>query len=531
MNEQRKRGPGEKTRTGFTLLNFASGIGGQLLNLVLQFAVRTVFVRTLGKEYLGINGVFSNILSMLSLAELGVGSAILFKLYEPIAQGDQRRIASLMRFYRTAYRYIGLVIAFLGLVMIPLLPYLVKDYQQLDALHINAVFIYLLYLLKTVSSYFFLAYKSAIIRADQREYIINIVLLFSAVLSSILQIVFLLLIPDFSIYVTILCAAVIGENLVIAHVADRMYPYIRDKNPERIGRQEVRGLLLDCGALMIYRINIAVVKGTDNLVLSAFLGLGTVALYSNYYLIYQAITIFLVRIFGSAAHSMGSLHAEHNLPHEYKIYRTMNLITAVIGGTACVGVACVADELIRTWIGAEWVIGQPFAILIGVEVYTLAIRIEVGRLRSSMGLFRQSKFRPLASMIINLGLSILLVIHWGINGVILGTIVSDWATVVWYEPIILHRYGFQNRYPVRNYYICLAKNSLTVALTGFGCYWLCRHVCVGHGWLSVIVHAAIVGIIIPVSVLSVSWGTEEGTYLRHKTRDILRMAAKKIHKA
>ena len=209
------------SRTTNSLLNFCSSIGAQLIVMIMNFVVRTVFISTLGKEYLGINGLFSNILSLLSLAELGVGSAILFKLYEPISKNDQERIISLMHFYKTIYRYIGIAVAILGVCMIPFLPYLIKNYQRLATLGINTAFVFVLYLVNTVSSYLFLAYKSAIIKANQKEYIINIISYLVTVIRSLVQIVALILIPVFEIYVLISILFVIVQNIIFAIVANQ----------------------------------------------------------------------------------------------------------------------------------------------------------------------------------------------------------------------------------------------------------------------------------------------------------------------
>ena len=160
------------SRTTNTIFNFLSSIGGQFITIIMQFVVRTVFINTLGKSYLGISGLFSNILTMLSLAELGVGSAILFKLYDPIAKGNKSRIAALMRFYKIVYRYIGVIVCALGLCLIPFIPHLIHDYDTLTRLHINAALVFVLYLLQSVSSYLFFAYKSAIITANQKSIIL-----------------------------------------------------------------------------------------------------------------------------------------------------------------------------------------------------------------------------------------------------------------------------------------------------------------------------------------------------------------------
>ena len=518
----------KKSRTMNTALNLMSGIGGQLLNLLLQFIVRTVFVQTLGKAYLGIGGVFSNILSMLSLAELGVGSAILFKLYDPIARNDQHRIAVLMRFYRTAYQFIGAFVAVIGLVLIPFLQYLVKDYGRLEAVGINAVLIYILFLSRAVSSYFFFAYKSAIINANQQEYLVNVIKYIGSIVSSILQIILLLTVADFTLYVLVTTFTVIGENLVTAYLAGRMYPYINERTDEKLSREEIKGLFKDCLALVFYRLNGVVLKATDNLVLSGFIGIDIVALYSNYYIIYTAISNISNRLFGSVTHSLGNLHTEHNVAHEYSIYKVMCLIAAIFGGTACVGIACVIDEFVGVWIGQEWVIAAPFAVLMGLEAYTLPIKSMQARLRSSMGLFQQGKSRPIIGMAINLVLSIALVQVWGVHGVILATIIADWATLIWYDPIVIHKHGYHNYKPVSGYFLRLLKYTLTTVAVGALNLLICRNVLTGHGWLSVVFHAVICALTTPAAILAVSWRTEEAAYVRKRIRSVMAGMIRKI---
>lgn len=279
-----------------TFYNFTSSIGGQLLTIIMQFAVRSVFINTLGKSYLGINGLFSNILSMLSLAELGVGSAILFKLYEPIAHDDHHRIALLMKFYKNAYWVIGLAVAAIGICLIPFLPNLINDYDKLEALHINAAFIFLLYLLRSVSTYLFFAYKSAIVKANQKEYLLNVISYVFTVGAGIVQIIFLWIWPSFEVYVLLSVLQIIFQNVACAYLSDKMYPYINEKTSENIGIGEVKEIFKDCAALFLYKLNGVVLKATDNIVLSMFMGLDMVALYSNYYVFYTSINTLFSKI-------------------------------------------------------------------------------------------------------------------------------------------------------------------------------------------------------------------------------------------
>lgn len=518
------------SRTTNTLFNFTSSVGGQLITTVMKFVVRTVFINTLGKQYLGIGGLFSNILSMLSLAELGVGSAILFKLYDPIAKDDKHRISILMQFYKFIYRVIGLVVFVLGISLIPFLPILINDYESLANLHINAIIIFLLYLSQSVSSYLFFAYKSAIIKANQKEYYINVIGYFFTIASSLLQIVLLLIVKNFELYVLVNIISTIGQNFVCAKLANKMYPYINEPLSDRISKQEVIDTFKDCGALMLYKLNDAVLKATDNIVLSAFRGLETVAMYANYYIFYTTIHTLIVKIFNSVSHSLGNLHTTHNNEHEYRIYESIMLICAILGGTAGVGIAVVSDEFVNVWVGHDWVLSFPFAILMGWEIYTMPFKTALSKYRTTMGLFRQGKYRPLAGMIINLVVSIALVKVWGICGVLVGTIVADWLTFMWFDPLVIHKYGFENYMPAVRHFRKFLTNFGVVVLIAFLDIFLCRRIFVGLGWISVIIHASICGITVPTSLVIVNLHTQEGQYVLNLIKNYYKKIIKKITK-
>ena len=503
----------QRSRTTYTVLNFISSLGGQFLSVLLLFVVRTVFISTLGKSYLGINGLFSNILSMLSLAELGIGSAILFKLYEPIAKNDYTRIQILMQFYKTVYRFIGFVILVIGIFLVPFLPYLVKGYEKLAALNINAVFIFSLYLLQSASSYFFFAYKSAIIKANQKGYIVTIVQYVATVIGSIAQIICLRILGSFTIYVIILILQTILQNVFTAIAANKLYPYITIQPEKKLSKSEAVGIFKDCGALFLFKLNQVVIKATDNIVISAFLGLEMVGVYSNYYIFYNTINTFFNKIFDSVVHSLGNLHASSSTDHEYQIFEGANLVTAILGATAGVGIYVCSDELIRVWIGADWIIPFPFAILMGIETYTLAFRKILGRYRNAMGLFQQAKWRPLAGMIINIIVSIGLVNVWGVCGVLVGTIAADWSTYMWYDPLIINKYGFNNLYSIWRYYLKFLKYFGIACSIGYIDYLFCNQFFTGYGWTSVMIHAMICAITVPAIFVLLHSGSAEGQYI------------------
>ncbi len=510
------------SRTRNTIYNFITSIGAQVITVIMQFVIRNVFIHTLGKSYLGISGLFSNILTMLSLAELGVGTAILYKLYEPIANGDHHRITLLMKLYKKIYRVIGLVVLGLGLCVIPFLPFLIKNYDSLAGLGINATLVFLLFLIKPVSSYMFFAYKSAIINAHQKSYIVNLVSYAATIFTGIIQILLLVFVGNFHLYVLTLVVEVVIQNFVCAKISDHMFPYVNEKTTDKISSEEVKNLFKDCGALMLYSVNSVVVKATDNIVLSVFLGLDAVGLYSNYYIFYTTVRMVFGKVFDSVSHSLGDLHASKDTKHEYLIFKTVILIAAILGATAFAGIFAVADEFINQWIGSDWIIPQPLALLMGLELYTTAFRMAISKFRSAMGLFQEAKFRPVAGMIINIVVSVALVNVWGICGVLVGTIASDWLTFMWFDPLIIHKYGLKKQFPVWKYYIKFVLFFFVACVASALSFFACKYVAVGMGWFSIVLHAIMCVIIVVALFALATFKLEEGKYIVKFVQKIFR---------
>lgn len=518
-------------RTGKAILNMSTGIAGQLLATLLKFVVRTVFIKTLEREYLGVNGLFSDILTMLSLTELGLDTAINFRLYKPLADGDEKRIRVLMKFYKQAYRIIGGVIFAIGLLCVPLLPFVIKDYGKLEALNINAGLIFMLHIMRSVSSYLFFAYRSAIMKADQKKYVLDLVGFVVTILTSIAKILVLVLWHDFVLYTATVIVFNVIQNFVNAIIAKKAYPKVFEKEEDSISKAETWSLLKDCGALFLYRINGVVAKATDNIVISSFLGLNYVSLYSTYLLFFTTIKSLLNKLYSSAKASMGNLFATESVEKRYEFFQIMNFLSILLFGTAGVGVAVCADELIRVWLNKTWLLPQPFAILIGIEVLVHGLTMNLGQIREVSGAFRQMWFRPILSAIINLGVSVILVQVggevWGIHGVILGTIISAASTNLLIDPHLLHKYSFQNIRPVSQYF---TKNGLYVLDLIAVCaldYVICTRVFVGHGWFSAIAHIVFVGVSVPAVLLFTYWNTNECRYV---VRTFKRLFAKIMRK-
>lgn len=512
----------QQSRTINSIKNIATSIGGQFLTIILKFAVRTVFIHTLGKAYLGINGLFSDILTMLSLTELGFDTAINFKLYKPLAEKDMKKIRILMKFYKQAYKVVGGVILLLGIALIPALPHLIRDYDSLAALHINATLIFLLYIIKSVSSYLFFAYRSAIIKADQKKYILDLADFVIAIVDNLVQILVLVFLKNFLVYTASMIVFSIIRNLVNAVIAQKYYPDAFSQEEASLSKEEVIAMLKDCGALFVFRLNGVVAKATDNTVISAFLGLTAVGLYSNYLLFYTTIKSLLDKIYVAVKASMGNLFAVSDIEKKYSFFLVMNFLSAVLFGTAALGVAICADELIDVWVGNDFIIPSYFSVLIGGEIYLHGLTMNLEQIRNVSGVFRQMWYRPLFSVLINLISSICLVQVIGIHGVIIGTLLSILLTNIAFDPSIIHKYSFNNYRPVSDYYLRNLLYFAIIIAAGFANAWLCSVILPSRGWLSVITHIMIISIDVPAVFTLIFWKTNECKYLVNSGKSILR---------
>ena len=504
-----------------TIRNFITSSFSEILIMILKFVTRTVFIQYLGREYLGINGLFTNILQMLSLTELGLANALNYQLYKPLAERDEKRIRVLMKFYRDAYRVIGLVIIALGTCLIPFLPYLIHDYDKLASLGINAILIYLLYLMQNASTYLFFAYKSALIKADQKEYKLTIASYGITVASYVSQMLILVLLKNFVLYTGILIVFNILQNLVYARIVDKLYPYILSADRDRLSTKEIKGLFKDCYALFIYKINQVVLNATDNIVLSAFIGLAIVGEYSNYMMIYNQIKIIMIRCFNAIKASLGNIHAVESVDKEYSFFRILNLFTAITYGTAAIGTIVAGDSFIRSWIGDDFVLGKVFCLLLGIEIYILGIRQFMSSYRTTMGLFRQGKYRPLVGIILNIAISVALVKPLGLYGVMLGTILSDCLTMVWFDPIVIFKYGFKNSISVKDYFSINGKYLVVILFSTMISESICR-VLPNSGWGITIVKIMICVAVSAVVFTLSCYRSAEYKFLYNQTKIILK---------
>lgn len=426
------------SRSANSLRNTLFAAISYMFKTLLSFVVRAVFVRKIAVEYLGLNGLFTNVLNVLSLAELGVGNAIVFSMYKPIADNDTDKINSFVALYRKLYLVIGSVITIAGLSIIPALPFLIKDAPNVD---INLTVVYVLYLAQTVIGYFF-AYRRALIFAYQRNDIESKVSFISTVFMSIAQIAVILILGNYYAYVIIMVIATTIDSLIVYIVSFKLFPQIRG-HAQPLNKETKQGIIKNTGALVFHKLGYAVVFSTDSIIISSFVGAAALGVYSNYTMVISAL-LSIVTIFVTAVRSsVGNMISLRHPDDVYKIYSALNFVFMWIVAFFTIGAFCCFQDFILV-LTSDKDFQLPFltVLLICISFYLTSSRRMTDAFKECAGLFWNDRFKPLAEAGINLGLDFLLVYFWGINGVILATIISTIVAPLWVEPYVLYKNFF-----------------------------------------------------------------------------------------
>lgn len=411
--------------------NIVSGLLLNIYKIIMPFVMRTVMLYVLGIQYLGLNSLFISVLQVLNLAELGVGSAMVYSMYKPIVDDNEREINALMALYRRYYRVVGIVVLVLGLAILPVIDKLVKaDTVPED---INIYVIYILNLASTVLSYWLFAYKNSVLSAHQREDIINnINLAVSSVLYAV-QIVLLVAFKNYYLYVTAIVAAQAVINILTAYWSQRLYPKY---NPQgRLSAEKTREINGRVRDLFTSKVGSTIVSSADTIVISSFLGLGVLAVYQNYYFIMMSVVTLIAVIFTACRAGIGnSLITEKS----EKNFNDLKKLTLIISWICCICSACflsVYQPFMRLWTGKDNLMKYSAVVCLVIYFYVSEINQLFNMYKDSAGIWHTDRFRPLITALSNLALNLLTVKTLGLYGVILSTVVS---TLVVGMPWLLH---------------------------------------------------------------------------------------------
>ena len=503
----------QRSRTEYSLINALTGMGGYALNTVLGFVCRIIFVRTLSAEYLGISGLFTNILSMLSLAELGISSAIIYALYKPIAENNENKITAIMQFYKKAYALIGTVVAVLGLAMLPFLKVIIKDAPDIKE---NLYVIYLLFLLNTVLTYFF-SYRSSLMMAMQRNYIVSAYSYAVTIGQSFFQVIFLLLTHEYISYLLIQAAGGIFYNLWISGKVIKDYPYIKNKNVEPLSKEEKKSLFWNIKALTVNKLSGVLVNSTDNIVITYFLGISSVGFASNYILFTSTLDVLVTQMFNSLTGSVGNFNATADDEEKYKFLKTLNLANFWFYGWAAIGMFLVSGDMVKLLFGSEYVLPAYIPLILAINMYSIGMLHSFYTYKSTLGLFKYGQYILLFTGFINIILDIILGKLWGMLGIYLATLISRLCTNLWYEPYAIYKYGLK-----KNPILYLGRYGIflcVLAVSGGLSWFLCGFVNLGN--IANVVVKVIICTVVPNCVFVLSFmRTDEFKYLKSKVARI-----------
>ena len=462
-------------RAGTITKNVKYAVVGELLLAVLKFLSRRVFVLLLGREYLGLNGLFADVLSMLSLAELGFSVSITYSLYRPVAQGDTEMIKSLVRLYRQVYRAVGLLVLAAGLSLTPFLGFFVKEMPKDIS---NIPLIYVLNLVNASVSYFF-AYKSTLLFVHQKKYIETSIRAAVSLAATAAQIGVLLLTRNYLYYLCLAIAATVVQNVAVGAEADRIFPYLREKEVRPLPAEILGEICRNVQAMLLHRIGTVAVFNTDNLLISKFVGVVSAGLYSNYMMIRGFLNLLINALFDAIAPGLGSLAATETEEHRRTAFRRLHFFSAWLFGWMSICLFCLYDPFIDIWLGEGYLLPKKAVLLIVLNFYVNSMRIPVNNTKGVLGLFGEDRYKSILEAVSNLAVSAVLAQRWGVEGIIAGTLISTLAFPFWWEPLVLYRRGLHS--PADKYFAdYLAHLGVTVA-AGWATWLLCRGIGGGIG--------------------------------------------------
>lgn len=422
-------------RTKNSARNILYGFINRIISLVLIFLSRKLFIYYIGVEYLGINSLFSNILSILSMADLGMGVAMSYSFYTPLAEGNTKKLAALITFYKRVYNIIAVSVLVIGLLLLPFLDRIVKVDSVIPYLNVY----YIIALLQTVVSYLFV-YKTTIIIADQKNYIINKIYTAVDFVITVLQIIIIVLFKNYILYALLQLFSVIAKNVWCSRKADRLYPYINKKI--NIESEEKRAIYRNMGSIFLYKLSGTFMNSIDSICISSICGTVVLGFYVNYLTITNQIEAIVSIVFSAFTASIGNLITDKNSEKSYKVFSTLQLASEYVSALCFLGLLFLTQDFVVMWIGEEYLLDMQTIFFIAANLYLGISFRPLWSYREATGLYVKTKYIMFVAAVLNLILSIVLGLYMGVAGVVFASILCRIATYFWYEPNILFKEYF-----------------------------------------------------------------------------------------
>ena len=496
--------------------NIAFGYVGQVATAIMSFVLRTVFIMRLNEQLLGINSTYTNVLSILNMAELGIGTALNFSLYAPVAKGEIRKIKSYMQMYRKAYHFIAIVVAVIGLALTPFLKYLVKNPGNSTVRDITIY--YFIFLFNTVTSYF-VAYKYSLVNAEQKNYIQTNIITITKVITVFFQIIVILTTGNFLLFLLTDAAVQLIQKIVVSKYLDKLYPYLREKDVEPLSKEESDTVWNKTKALVFHKVGDVARLQTDALIISSLIEVGVAGFVDNYNLVIGTVSNFVNIIFNSVISSFGNLIATESREKQFSMFKVYRFFASWVYGFSCVGFMVLLTPLIRIWLGDGWVLAPAAVYCILIDYYFKGDRIVLSNFKTAAGVFEQDKYLALIQGAVNLVLSITLVqTQLGLTGVYIGTIVSGLIANIT-KPIIIYGACFDKK--AGEYFAETFKYLASLVAVLVVCELISRRVLVNLNIGTFILMALIITVIFNGVYLLLYGRSEEFGYIKGKVMEKL----------
>lgn len=469
----------------------------RIYQIVVPFLMRTVMIYFMGVQYLGLSSLFSSILQVLNMAELGVGSAMVYSMYKPIADDDTKKICALMRLYKIYYRVIGAVIGGTGLILMPFVPNLISGDLPTE---LNIYVLYLLNLGATVISYWLFAYKNCLINAHQRNDISSKISFATTSLQYGLQLLVIIYLKDYYVYLIVALVTQALTNVVTSIVVTKMFPnYKANGNLERDFRKEINRRIRD---LFTSKIGAIIVNSADTIVISSFLGLTVLAVYQNYYYILNSLVTFVGIIFTACTAGIGNSLVVESKEKNFHDFNKLTFVIAWMAGFCSICLLCLYQPFMDIWVGKDLKLNFFAVVCFCVYYFIYEINQLLNMYKDAGGIWHEDRFRPLVTAGLNLTLNLIMVQFWEIYGVLLSTVVSMLFVGM---PWILHNLFstiFEKKF-LRGYLINLITYVFVTVVAAIVTYSFCN--CFSVGLVGTFIIRAFISCIVPNLIFLIAY--------------------------
>ncbi|MGL5245569.1 MAG: lipopolysaccharide biosynthesis protein [Sarcina sp.] len=494
-------------RTKHAMKNISISIFSQIVIILLGFVSRKIFLDNLGAEYLGVNGLLTNILSIIILIEGGIGGSIVYNLYKPLADNDHEKVAALVQLYKKAYLVLAIIILVISCAIYPFLGIFMKGGSGIPGMAI----VYFIFVAKNMALYIN-SHRVALINADQRGYVLARVNLIFQILTTVTKIAILVATKSYILYLIVELVVFLMQTLISAIIVEKRYPYINDKKGS-IDLETKENITKNVKAMFLHNIGGYCVFGTDNILISSFVGVIAVGLYSNYTMIIGQLSSLITPIISGIGAGVGNLIATESKEKNYSIFKITYFISFWIHSFCVIFMYNLIEPFISWWIGSNYLLDKFTFMVILLNFYLMGMRLAISTFKNKAGLFVQDKYAPLLEGLINLVASIILVKYLGLVGIFIGTTISTLSIVFWNQPRIVYKHVF--KVPLISYFNKYAiYGGLTLivgAITTFVCNMTVN--IDNFSFISLIVRGMICLIVPNLIYFTVFFKTEEFQYL------------------